>query len=78
MCKNFQKISLNNPSGQKNPRSPQPRTDPPSEDGPPPKLPKAWRYAKSHPLEAIMGSPSHGVRTRSYFQNIYNFHTFLS
>ena len=64
---NFQKTSLNNPSVQESPSSPQPGSDPPLEDGHPPELPKEWRYVKSHPPEAILESPSHGVRTRSSF-----------
>ena len=69
---------MNNPSVQVSPSSPQPGEDPPSEDGPSPKLPKQWIYAKSHPPKAIIGSPSHGIRIRSSFKNVCNFHTFLS
>ena len=78
MRKNFQKTSTNNPSVQECPSSPHLGDDPPLKDGPPPELLKEWRYAKSHPPEGILGIPSHGVRTRSSFQNIYNFHAFLS
>ena len=78
MCENFQKISLNNPLVQESPSSPQPGEDPPSEDGPPPELPKEWRYAKSYPPEAIMESPSHGISTISSLKNVCNFHAFLS
>ena len=67
LCKNFQKTSMNNNFVQESPDSPHLGEDPPLIDGPPPALPKEWRYAKSHPLEAILGSPSHGVRTRSSF-----------
>ena len=78
MCENFQKTSVNNPLVQECPSSPQPGEDLPHEDGPPPELPKEWRYAKSHPPAAILESPSHSVQIRSSFQNICNFHTFLS
>ena len=78
LSETFQKATLNNHSFQESFISPQLREYPPSKDGSPSKLPKEWRYAKSHPPEAIMESPSHGVRTRSLFKNIYNFHIFLS
>ena len=67
MCKNFQMTFVNNPLVQEFSSSPQSGKDPPHEDGPPPELPKEWRYAKSHAPEAILESPSHGVRTRSSF-----------
>ena len=69
---------MNNPLVQESPTSPHSGKAPPIEDGPPPELLKEWRYAKSHPSETILGSPSHGVQKRSFFQNIYNFHVFLS
>ena len=68
---------MNTSSVQASLPSPQPEGDPHSKDGSSLELLKEWRYAKSHPLEAIMRIPSHGVRTRSPFQNIYNFHAFL-
>ena len=68
---------MNNPLVQESPSSSHAGEAPPVEDGPPPELFKEWRYAKSHPLEVILGSPFHGVRTRSSFQNICNFHAFL-
>ena len=49
ICKNFQKTSMNNPLVQESPSPLHPGEDPPLEDGPPPELPKEWRYAKSHP-----------------------------
>ena len=52
---------MNNPLVQESPDSPHPGENPPLIDGPPPELLKEWRYAKSHPLESILGSPSQGV-----------------
>ena len=49
LSKNFQNATLNNPLVQESPSLPQPRKNPLFEDGPPPELPKEWRYAKSHP-----------------------------
>ena len=58
---------MNNPLVQESPDSSHLVKDPLLIDGPPLELPKEWSYAKSHPLEAILGSPSHGIRTRSSF-----------
>ena len=58
---------MNNPLVQESPDSPHLGKDLSLIDGPPPKLPKESRYAKSHLLEAILGSLSQGVRIRSSF-----------
>ena len=61
LCEHFQKTSMNNLLVQESPNSPHLGEDPSLIDGPPPKLPKEWKYVKSYPLEAILGSPSHDV-----------------
>jgi transposase InsO family protein len=41
-------------------------------------LPKEWRYAKGHPKELILDSPSQGMTTRSSIRNICGNLAFLS
>ena len=40
-------------------------------------LPKAWKYAKDHPMEQILGEPSAGIRTRSHY-NLMCFYAYIS
>ena len=42
-----------------------------------PDLPKAWKYAKDHPREQILGEPSAGIKTRSS-HNLMCFYAYVS
>ena len=42
-----------------------------------PELPKAWKYAKDHPRELILGEPSAGIKTRSS-HNLMCFYAYVS
>ena len=42
-----------------------------------PELPKAWKYAKDHPREQILGEPSAGIQTRSS-HNLMCFYAYVS
>ena len=41
-------------------------------------LPKEWKFFINHPQDQIIGSPSSGVRTRTFLRNICNNLAFTS
>jgi hypothetical protein len=41
-------------------------------------FPKSWRIVKDHPIDQILGDPSHGVNTRSSLRNVCNNMAFVS